>query len=434
MKSWSCSDLHYSLYLAPNKIRTCCQRFFVDGEIQGDVELLTIDRHESAQSILDLSLLAKQNLYLNINNGEKTKCYGCPKLTYQEWPEIERLDIKHLSLEYHSICNLKCTYCSDVYYGGLNPNYDISDLIKKMYTSSMLDNCNSIVWGGGEPLADRNFSILLQYLVENINAKYRVFTNAIKYSELLEKLISSDLASITTSIDAGTRSTYSAVRGKDKLDFVIKNLKKYSSRRPENIIIKYIFTDEKNQSLSEIKSFISLMKENKLHKCCFQISCDYFHEDIPKDQLVSMIIMYSLIRNEINATVFFDDLLWHRMSKTFKNNKLKILKSIDNFEIPNVLAKYDGINSVVVWGAGSIAKNLVNYSNFFDNMEIENFVDSNYLEIESPFCGKEVLSPETLLDSDAMIVISAALNYPSILKDFSRLGIDEKRIINGLII
>ena len=42
---------------------------------------------------------------------------------------INSVIIKHLSLEYHSICNLKCNYCSDTYYVGLKAKYNINDVI-----------------------------------------------------------------------------------------------------------------------------------------------------------------------------------------------------------------------------------------------------------------------------------------------------------------
>ncbi len=61
------------------------------------------------------------------------------------------------------------------------------------------------------------------------------------------------------------------------------------------------------------------------------------------------------------------------------------------------------------------------------------FVDSNYLEIGS-FSNKKVLSPKVLIGNDSKIVISAALNFPSIMSDVEKLGIDKGRIIKGLII
>ena len=38
----TCQDLEESLYIAPNEIRSCCQRFFHKNKMRGDAKLLNI--------------------------------------------------------------------------------------------------------------------------------------------------------------------------------------------------------------------------------------------------------------------------------------------------------------------------------------------------------------------------------------------------------
>ena len=42
MKYLSCKDIESSLYIAPNEIRSCCQRFFHKNKMRGDTKLLEI--------------------------------------------------------------------------------------------------------------------------------------------------------------------------------------------------------------------------------------------------------------------------------------------------------------------------------------------------------------------------------------------------------
>ena len=433
MKTLSCNDLHYSVFLAPDRVRTCCKRFFVDGEIRGDVELFVTSENMSSQDLSETILQAKRRLYNEINKGNDTGCSGCPFLVYDEWPVIDELEIRHLSLEYHSICNLKCSYCSDTYYGGRSAQYDVLELVKYLNDNGILKKCRTVAWGGGEPLADKNFSNLLDYLMDNVNAKIRVFTNAVKYSNRLAKHLSQGGVNITTSIDSGTSSTYVKVRGKDRLDVFVKNIKKYSLCGSENIIIKYVFTDD-NCSLYEVESFISLVEENGLSDCCFQISCNYYDESISVDKLVSMIMMYGYLETNLNAVVFFDDLLWHRMNATFVDNKLRIMDRLEKYSCANFISENQSIGAVVLWGAGSIGADLIRYAEFFNTVEIEYVVDSNFGSMGDDFYGKKIRSPDTLVEDHFKIVISAAQNYLSILKDFERLGIDKSRIVRGLVI
>ena len=43
-KFYSCEDLQGSVYLGPNALRHCCQRFFVNGKMEGDVELFKVNK------------------------------------------------------------------------------------------------------------------------------------------------------------------------------------------------------------------------------------------------------------------------------------------------------------------------------------------------------------------------------------------------------
>ena len=270
---WSCKDLQGSLYLAPSQIRACCQRFFVNGKQEGDVVLLDIEKGDSV-SIESISK-AKNNLVRRINEKERTPCFQCPYLEKKNWDKSEELQIKHLSLEYHSICNLKCTYCSEEYFGGKKVQYDLIKLIRDLIENKSLENCNSVVWGGGEPTLDPEFNSVLQVVMEDLNPTYlRFFTNSVKYNEKIQELLDSNRIYITTSIDAGLEETYKKVRGFHRINQVFDNLKKYSNRNPKKVTVKYIFTKE-NNSNEEINGFIKRVKDNDLSKCNFQISFDF---------------------------------------------------------------------------------------------------------------------------------------------------------------
>ena len=50
MKYKSCKHLEKSLYLAPNELRACCQRFFYKGKMRGDAKLLEISKEKELTS------------------------------------------------------------------------------------------------------------------------------------------------------------------------------------------------------------------------------------------------------------------------------------------------------------------------------------------------------------------------------------------------
>lgn len=429
----SCKDLHHSVYLAPNQIRTCCKRFFVNGEQKGDVVLLNIEENlPTPQSILE----AKQELYEKINNGEPNPCDGCPFLEKSDWGTIDKLELKHLSFEYHSVCNLKCNYCSDTYYGGLKSKYDVLELLQSLRDKKALEGCESVVWGGGEPTLDKQFMPLITQIDNDFNLHQRVFTNALKFNNGLSKLINGGRVMITTSIDAGLEDTFRKVRGysgKNGLRNVLKNLKIYSKKHPENINIKYIFTFENNR-IPEVEAFIEKITKSNLINCNFQISVNYKLEKIPETYVLPVIIMFGLLRKQKSNRIFIDDLLWHRISDSFSKNKSTINNQIENAGYGDLLADPNHYNDVIVWGAGHIAKEVVLKSEFFKNAKILFFVDSNPEKQGSLFLEKEIKSPQSVQSVNNPIFIAAAQDYPAIFAQISQMGVEKHRIISSIVI
>ena len=43
-KTYSCTALHHSVYFAPNELRHCCKRFFVNGKMKGDVQIFPVKK------------------------------------------------------------------------------------------------------------------------------------------------------------------------------------------------------------------------------------------------------------------------------------------------------------------------------------------------------------------------------------------------------
>ena len=106
----SCKYIEDSLYIAPNEIRSCCQRFFYEGEIRGDAKLTDLQKGQSPSQI-DIKA-ARKSMLDGLQNDKIKECKGCPHI-YETSNKIEPTPkVKFLSIEQHSICNLRCTYCS----------------------------------------------------------------------------------------------------------------------------------------------------------------------------------------------------------------------------------------------------------------------------------------------------------------------------------
>jgi glycosyltransferase involved in cell wall biosynthesis len=357
-KSWGCNDLHNSLFLAPNEARACCKRFFVDGEMRGDVVLAYRNVNPS------IITKAKRDLLLEINKGEPTPCTGCPFLEFKDWGSVEPLRIQHLSMEHHSVCNMKCTYCDEKYYGAVQPSYDVLGLLRKLYSDGAFGNLRTVIWGGGEPVVGKRFPELVAHLTESTSANHRFLTNALVYSPSIANAIQSGRGTVTTSIDAGTEAKFAEVRGTNLgMHRVLGNLRGYAEINPQAVTVKYILTDD-NITHAELKHFKAEIARHELTHCNFQISCDFKRQDAIQQAIAAM-QLFAMLREAGCKIVFFDDLLMQRL--VVDDDGLRAAEWM-RMHYADVRAWPEHYTKVVVWGSGGMTEWTINNTDFFKHV------------------------------------------------------------------
>jgi len=403
--------------------------------MKGDVPLITLDekRNICYHEIID----TKKKLLEGINNGTDERCKGCPYLKLDHWPDIEDEKVGCISIEHHSVCNMRCTYCSETYYGGVKPYYDVESLIMDINeTSSDLH----IAWGGGEPVLGKEFD----HLFLKINNKFkprtqRVFSNALKYSASLQEALDNRSTSITTSIDAGSEETFWKVRGAKKMEKVLSNLRLYSEVNPDLVTVKYIFTDD-NFEISELEKFVDKITQYDLAKCNFLISSNFKDENVNDEKIISMMTLYWLLYRKGILAVTFDDHVYKRVNDVGS----KYLNKFDQAGLPNKYLNiiqdikesinYHNKKDIIVWGVGEFSKQLFKDSRHLNLKNICMIVDGNPNRWGKNYMGHVVRHPKSIKESDASIVIASANYYGEILNQIILMGIHRKRLVPTFII
>jgi poly(ribitol-phosphate) beta-N-acetylglucosaminyltransferase len=431
----SCKHIQQSIYCAPDEIRTCCQRFFVEGKMKGDVSLISLNEERNIGYIEIKN--AKKSLIEGINNGTDDRCTGCPLLRRADWPEIEHEKVGTISIENHSVCNMRCTYCSETYYGGVKPKYNLEFLLADIpEVSSDLH----IAWGGGEPTLGNEFERLFTI----VNKKYipktqRVFSNALKYSKALQANLDDGLTSLTTSIDAGSEETFRIVRGAKKFEKVLKNLRQYSAVNPANVTIKYIFTQD-NYQIDELEKFVEKIIIHDLVRCNFLISSDFKIEDLNDEKILSLMILYWLLYKKGILAVTFDDHVYKRVNEIGLkyasisyglNLPKKYIKLVGDI---NESVKSHKYKDIIVWGVGEFSKKVFHTSENLKSMNISMIVDGNSNRWGEIFMGHVVRNPKYILESDARILVASSSFYGEIINKIISMGISKERIVPTFII
>jgi len=402
--------------------------------MKGDVPLVTLDRCRDIS--YDEVISAKEKLIKEINNGSDHQCAGCDLLKYDYWNDIRTESVNVISIENHSLCNMKCIYCSDDYYGGVQPQYDLEYLLSGI---DSVDESLHIAWGGGEPTARKDF----EKIFNRVNLKFncltqRIFTNSLKYSTVIQEALDSRLASITTSIDAGTEEVFVQVRKSKGLNKVLKNIRDYSLNSPDLVTIKYIFT-KKNSTLSQVEKFVDNVSEFNIGSCNFLISADFRDERISDEVILSMISLYiMLFRRNIHA-VSFDDHVYHRV-RDIGTDVFMLIDSMQHANNSNgilsQMALLKDVDSVVVWGTGEFSKYLISSSKSVLNNDIKiiNVVDSDKSKWGNDFMGYTVTEPYTLTKNNAAIVIASSNFYGEILNQIKSMRISLDRVLPNFLL
>lgn len=429
----TCKDLEDSLYVAPNEIRACCQRFFHDGKIRGDAKLLDIKENKTPTSS-DIKK-ARERLFNEIQNDENEQCKGCIFLKKTEKKPNFSSKVSHLSIEHHSVCNLRCSYCSDVYYAGKKSKYNVVEFISFLSKDKSLDNCQQVVWGGGEPTLDKSFEEILEEIHKhaNPNIYHRVFTNSVRFSEAIPKFLKKSLIKITTSIDAGTPETFKKVRGRPKFYNVFENLKYYSKIDPTKITIKYIFTDE-NYEEKEIDGFVENCKKYELERCNFQISMNYKDDHLEFKMLKSIAYLFAKLHNNGIKKIFLDDHIMLRFG-SLKEDELKEIKFyLSKYHSNHILLDPNKIKDLIIYGAGNIASEIIKKTNFFKKIKNYDIVDGDFNKEGKILFDKTIMSPNIIKEDNRGIFIATAQSYDDVYKNILEIKGDDKSVISGLIV
>lgn len=388
---WSCRDLQGSLFLAPDEVRTCCKRFFVDGEMRGDVKLVDAD-HANLADIMD----AKTELIRQINMGNETPCTGCPFMEFKEWAPIS---LTYLSMEQHSVCQMKCTYCDDRYYGGKLPEYDVAALIKELDEARLLATVQTVVWGGGEPTVGKQFGKLTGMFYDTFGVHQRILTNAVKWSPVTSAMLDDHAASIVASVDAGTEETFRKVRGIGGLDRVMTHIQRYSVNNPHGVTIKYILTED-NSTVDEVIAFRHLIEKYALQQCNFQISCDFKQDVATREQAYVAVLLHNALSfDALCRVVFFDDLMRQRLEHADLSNMKEFLEQPSNYPI------------VQIFGTGVMRAWMMEHCKFLRTVNTTDLPTGNL-----------------------PVLIIGSQSYPDNYRKALAAEIDESRIIRGVVL
>lgn len=252
----TCCKLESGIFFGIDGLRSCsrgavCPPIFCSQEeiLQGKVSKeLIVERR--------IALIRM----LNEDNSEMA-CKRCLMVEHKRYGDILFFKLDHLDLQHYTVCNLRCTYCKyardEIH---VPPQYDAMDVLQLFSPEDVAWNAH-VDFAGGEPTLLGNLEEYLNYF-RTRRMRVLMHTNAVIFHKAIyDGLADGSIYWVTTSVDAGTPSTFKALRGQDKYLQVLENLSRYAvagSKGKGMLAVKYIFC-ESNCTDDDIAGFAYAM-------------------------------------------------------------------------------------------------------------------------------------------------------------------------------
>lgn len=209
-------------------------------------------------------------------------------------------------------CNLNCTHCYNSGNKAIGQEIDIQHDYKIIVDMIGLMEIKHIHLLGGEPLMVKGLFELLNYaqikgIMVSINTNGTLLSK-----EMIEKLVKSNVAQLTISLDGATEETNDRIRGTGSYKKVVENIKQttsYITQAKSNMIVQVatVITKQNIQSIHRLPRILHSLSVQyldvlKLYKCGNAISNDTALQISNEDYLVALgKLMVESYRNQIFA-------------------------------------------------------------------------------------------------------------------------------------
>ena len=200
---------------------------------------------------------ARRELIRRNQLGGHPDCAGCPNLVTKMWPEPAH-DVYLVGIAQFVRCNIFCSYCflqtqdPSSFAEGLDP-YAVAPAIDALIRDGRIAPDVTVDWGGGEPTIYREFDELLKTVTE-LGGTTWVHTNGSRFPKPLAEGMPAGRVGIICSVDAGFPETYRQMKGRDYLERVWSNLRRFADAGCP-VHLKYIVKEE-NCSADELQAFV----------------------------------------------------------------------------------------------------------------------------------------------------------------------------------
>lgn len=272
MEYYSCENIRRGFnFYRSGKITSCCM------QIDPELEIAHIDDLNIENKIL----FAQNKLIERHKNGNAPKvCMKCPSFQKRDWSEKIESPFYNIQLNHYRLCNLKCTHCgyrrndkaeTDT------PHEAILPVLKKCIETGICSHKLNLEIGGGEPSLAKDLEKFLEKAID-----YRwtaiINSNGAKFSEVFTNGVNQGLFTLLLTPDAGSPSTYAAIKGVDYFNITWRNIGRYMAKTNGNALVKFIL---EAGNIHDIAMMIDTSKKYGVKKLVLSMDMNIQKQEYP---------------------------------------------------------------------------------------------------------------------------------------------------------
>ena len=208
-------------------------------------------------------------------------CKNCDY--YKDRKQKDNTSIKYLYLANWKNCYLNCSYCDFPKEEDLikASHYDVFQSIKQLIDSQLIDTNTTIIFDCGDATIHPEFDKILYYFINYEIKKIIINTPAMRYCESISEAIAKNIAEVIIPLDSGCPYIYEKIKGSNKFDIVINNLKRYLSfEEPseKRVILKYTILNGINDNQKEILDWFMLSRDLGIKRLTIDIDKKWYNQ------------------------------------------------------------------------------------------------------------------------------------------------------------
>lgn len=252
----TCCNIESGIFFGFDGLRSCSRGALVPPMLLSTKEMSNVE-------VSRLLIIDRRKKILKMLNDDQSDiaCKNCLRVERKRYGDIVFSKLGHLDLQHYTMCNLRCCYCR---YAVENiqylPQYDALSILK-LFSPDDIEWNAYVDFAGGEPTLLDNLKEYLDFFARS-RIRVIMYTNSVRFHQAIyDGLMDGSIYMVTTSLDAGTPSTFQSLRGANKFLAVLETLSRYTAASIKGnsiVTVKYIFC-ESNCNDDDIVGFAYTM-------------------------------------------------------------------------------------------------------------------------------------------------------------------------------